>query len=59
MGRQTMYRRFPDELGTENMVLPTIMGGDFNLIREEKDKSNGVVDRGLMRAFNEFIEKMI
>lgn len=50
-------RRFLDELGTENMFLPTIMGGDFNLIREEKDKSNGVVERGLMRAFNEFIEK--
>lgn len=25
-------------------------------MREEGDKSNGVADRGLMRAFNDFIE---
>jgi hypothetical protein len=50
-------RRFLEELGVKcgGTVLPTIIGGDFNLVREESDKSNGVVDRGLMRAFNDFI----
>jgi hypothetical protein len=31
--------------------------GDFNLIRSESDKSNGVGDRRLMNAFNCFIEE--
>jgi hypothetical protein len=38
-------------------VLPIIIGGDFNLIRSESDKSNGVGDRHLMNAFNCFIEE--
>jgi hypothetical protein len=37
-------------------VLPIIIGGGFNLIRTESDKSNGVGDRRLMNAFNSFIE---
>jgi hypothetical protein len=36
-------------------VLPIIIGGDFNLIRSENDKSNGVGDRRLMNAFNCFL----
>lgn len=32
-----------------------ILGGDFNLIRELQDKSNGIGDIGLMDKLNEFI----
>lgn len=37
--------------------LPLVMGGDFNLIRETKDKSSHQGDNKLMELFNSFIEK--
>jgi exonuclease III len=42
---------------TQNMVLPTIIGGDFNLIWTSEDRSSGGGDQKLMDAFNSFIEK--
>lgn len=50
---------FLAELGVkcETTIIPLILGRDFNLIREESDKSNGVVDRKLMKNFNDFIER--
>lgn len=36
--------------------LPLIIGGDFNMIREVEDKSNGTADRKLMEKFNFFID---
>lgn len=41
----------------EKAVLPLLIGGDFNLIREEKDKNSGGGNTKLMHAFNNFIEK--
>jgi hypothetical protein len=36
---------------------PTMIGGDFNLVRNQKEKSNGVVNFHHMNAFNELINK--
>jgi len=36
--------------------LPIMIGGDFNLIRDVKDKSNNQGDPRLIRLFNTFIE---
>lgn len=36
--------------------LPMVMGGDFNLMREKKDKSTLQGDNKLMDLFNSFIE---
>jgi len=40
---------------TQSNNLPTIIGGDFNLVRKAEDKSSGNVDGRFMRAFNDFI----
>lgn len=34
---------------------PTLFGGDFNLVRYQKDKSNGIVDFNWYEKFNEWI----
>jgi endonuclease/exonuclease/phosphatase family metal-dependent hydrolase len=36
--------------------IPTLIGGDFNLVRFQKDKSNGVVNQKLCDKFNSWIE---
>lgn len=36
--------------------LPLVIGGDFNMIREAADKSNGSADNRLMENFNFFID---
>jgi hypothetical protein len=36
--------------------LPIVMGGDFNLIRQTCEKSNGHINQGLMDKFNMFID---
>lgn len=48
---------FLAEIGNicEQAVLPIIIGGDFNLIREEADKNSGNYNYQLMDAFNNFI----
>jgi hypothetical protein len=38
-----------------NKVLPILMGGDFNLVRNNKDRNQGQGDPRLMNLFNEFI----
>ncbi|KAJ1271692.1 hypothetical protein BS78_06G145400 [Paspalum vaginatum] len=43
------------EIINKGSCLPILFGGDFNLIRETKDKNNENLDKGLMDAFNEFI----
>lgn len=50
--------RFLEELSMRcrNAILPFLIGGDFNLIRGEEDKSTGGGDTRLMNAFNDFIE---
>jgi hypothetical protein len=50
---------FVDEL---HMVMgdgndPVILGGDYNLVRSQKEKSNGVVNYNHNSLFNEWIEK--
>lgn len=35
---------------------PTIIGGDFNLVRCQADKSNGVIDHGWCDKFNGWID---
>ncbi|PUZ56665.1 hypothetical protein GQ55_5G345000 [Panicum hallii var. hallii] len=49
---------FLEELASrlENRILPTLLGGDFNLIRTMGDKSSGLGDAGLISMFNSFIE---
>jgi exonuclease III len=48
---------FIQELATFGscLVLPVLMGGDFNLIRNNKDMNQGVGDQQLMDLFNGFI----
>lgn len=38
-----------------NCKVPTLIGGDFNLVRYQKDKSNGIVDFKWCEKFNEWI----
>ena len=38
-------------------TLPILMGGDFNLIRSNRDRNQGQGDQRLMDLFNEFIGK--
>jgi hypothetical protein len=40
-----------------NEKTPTILGGDFNLVRFQKDKSNGRVDLRWCDKFNDWIDK--
>jgi hypothetical protein len=40
-----------------NRTESTIIGGDFNLVRYQKDKSNGLVDFKWCDKFNEWIDK--
>jgi hypothetical protein len=35
--------------------LPKVLGGDFNLIRNEEDKSSDNYNNNLMNHFNDFI----
>jgi hypothetical protein len=50
---------FIDELhdfcGKKN--IPVIIGGDFNLVRYQKDKSNGCVDFKWCDGFNDWIDR--
>lgn len=48
---------FLDELGSiyRQAVLPTIIGGDFNLIRDTLDKNSDNIDFRLIDQFNSFI----
>jgi endonuclease/exonuclease/phosphatase family metal-dependent hydrolase len=36
---------------------PLFIGGDFNLVRSQKDKSNGVVDLKWCEKYNDWIDK--
>jgi hypothetical protein len=36
---------------------PTMLGGDFNIVRAQKEKSNGVVNFKLNNCFNEWINR--
>jgi len=36
---------------------PLIVGGDFNLVRDCSEKSNGVVNRSLVQIFNHFVNE--
>lgn len=38
-----------------NIYLPVVMGGDFNLIRNNKERNQGLGDQMLMNLFNGFI----
>jgi hypothetical protein len=38
-----------------NEPLPVLLGGDFNLIRSNRDRNQGLGDQRLMDGFNEFI----
>ena len=40
-----------------NEILPVILGGDFNLIREVSEKNSLLYDHKLMDSFNDFIRK--
>ena len=48
---------FVEELNSicQNCLLPMVIGGDFNLIREASDKSSPNCDQALMYLFNNFI----
>lgn len=37
------------------MDIPTIIGGDFNLVRRVEEKSTGNVKHNLVNAFNSFV----
>ena len=39
------------------ITFPLVVGGDFNLIRKETDKSSGQGNKLLMNMFNSFIER--
>jgi hypothetical protein len=39
----------------DNELLPILMGGDFNLIRNNKERNQGQGEPRLMNLFNEFI----
>ena len=39
----------------KSTVLPMVLGGDFNLIREAKDKNSSNLNYYLMKLFNDFI----
>jgi hypothetical protein len=36
---------------------PTLMGGDFNMVRPQKEKSNGLIYFNLVGLFNEWIDR--
>jgi hypothetical protein len=36
---------------------PTLLGGDFNLVRSQREKSNGNINFQHTNAFNDFINK--
>jgi hypothetical protein len=36
---------------------PTLVGGDFNLVRNQSEKNNGLVNLSLTSSFNDWIEK--
>jgi exonuclease III len=49
---------FIDELQEIRMhKKPLLIGGDFNLVRSQKDKSNGVVDVKWFENYNDWIDK--
>ena len=45
----------PDLSSCDNLRLPMMMGGDFNLIRNNKERNHGAGDPRLMELFNDFI----
>jgi hypothetical protein len=36
---------------------PTLLGGDFNIVRNQREKSNGVINFNLVELFNEWIDR--
>jgi hypothetical protein len=34
---------------------PIVVGGDFNLVRDSQDKSNGVINHRWANAFNDWV----
>lgn len=55
--KHDMSLEFVQELSAfcERETLPILMGGDFNLIRSNKDRNRGQGDQKLMDIFNDFI----
>ena len=41
----------------ENSTVPTLLGGDFNLVRSTADKSNGVINCNWTLLFNDWINR--
>lgn len=56
----TLSRGFLQELRevVMNEYLPTVLGGDFNLVLEVNDKSTKQVNVGLMGEFNDFVAEL-
>jgi hypothetical protein len=52
-----LSRDFLEEIGDvhNQSVLPVLIGGDFNLIREVSDKNSNNIDFQMMDLFNSFI----
>lgn len=52
-----LSKAFLDELRyiCSSSLLPVVIGGDSNLIREETDKNSHNIDLGLINLFNDFI----
>jgi hypothetical protein len=50
-------KEFLDELHTvmSSWQEPTLIGGDFNLVRFLSDKSNGIINHRWAHAFNNWI----
>jgi hypothetical protein len=48
---------FIDELHDLDVCRPLLIGGDFNLVRSQKDKSNEVVDLKWCEKYNDWIDK--
>jgi hypothetical protein len=34
---------------------PTLIGGDFNLVRNQKEKSNGIINFNYVSMFNDWM----
>lgn len=55
--KDNQKQAFLDELEVLIKVcdIPTLMGGDFNLVRKIEEKSSGNVNVHLMESFNDFV----
>jgi hypothetical protein len=55
--QHTLFDDFIQEISSFclNISLPIVMGGDFNLIRNNKERNHGSGDQRLMNLFNNFI----